>query len=847
MFTATYTDVFSGNLVTPAFPQYSAFTLSANITMSWPAQFQNLNRVVSLIMQISPTGGGFTVTLPDAREVGTGVEFTIDNPTANSFTLLDNAGGAIVVVAGPSVSDFWLTSNITQAGTWVRVPRGGGVASVTSVGAVSTSNNLVITGSPITVAGVFGFSFAHDLAALSSFGAASGINVRIADGNWNLVSILGTVNQIVVNNGSGVAGNPTIALSPAISGITSIALQNLSFGVAGPNVIASTNLNGPITLTPNGTGIIQLSKETDIMFGNALKFFNPAGTQYISFRLGAAGVNQDLLWPTTIAVAGQVLRNSGGGVLDWASVTTFGGPSTVNALARYSNITGSLKDSVLILDDVGNATGLLSCSVGHILIGAPDQQTISTFAANEDLIVAPNGVGAFQVQGDILVKPSSAIQRSLRLYNTAGTFYASLKSTAAIVANVGWFLPATDSAGTFVSDGAGNMSIQPATVYFPAVSTINAVPRYSNITGFPLKNSLFVITDAGAGTGLVSCVIGAISLGVAATNTIITTGANQNLNIAPNGTGVLVVSSHLQVNPTAGVANSLKLFNNTGTFFSAFKAAGAIGASTTWTLPSADSAGIFTSNGAGTIAITPLTSYFPVASTLNAVPRYSNITGSPLKDSLFVITDGGAGTGLTSCVIGNITFGVGGINAINTTVVSQNVSILANVNGTFSVERPIEIRPDPAVGTANQILFYNDANTNSCFLQADGGLAGSTGWILPTSDVNGLMSSDGNGSLTLNTGLVSAGSGKIGLGTTVFDANSTNSITFLNGTAATAAAAANSLTLQSFAATSTVGTTLGWYGAGTGGIYASIAAASTHKINIKINGTNYYIMATTVA
>jgi hypothetical protein len=845
MFTATYTDVFSGNLVTPAFPQYSAITLNANITMSWPAQFQNLNLVVSLIMQISPTANGFTVRLPDAREVGTGVEFTIDNPTANSFTLLNNAGAPIVVVAGPSVSDFWLTSNATQGGTWVRVPRGGGVASVTSVGAVSTSNNLVITGSPIINMGVFGFSFARDLLSLSTFGAAAGITVRIADGNWNLVSILGTANQIVVTNGSGVLGSPTISLPPVISGITSIALPNLSFGVAGPNVISSTNINGPITLTPNGTGIIQLSKEADIMAGNALKFFTPAGTNYISFRLGATLVNQDLLWPTTIAVAGQVLRNSGGGVLDWASVTTFGGPSTVNALARYSNLTGSLKDSILILDDAGNATGLLSCRIGHIVIGAPDQQTITTVAANEDLIVAPNGVGALSVCGNILVKPSSATQRGLRLYNTAGTFYASLKSNAAIVANVGWFLPATDSVGTFVSDGAGNMSIQPATAYFPAVSTLNAVPRYSNLTGFPLKDSLFVIDDAGAGTGLVSCVIGAISLGVAATNTIVTTGVNQDLNITPNGTGALVVSSHLQVNPTAGAANSLKLFNNAGTFFSAFKGAAGLLASTTWTLPSADSIGIFTSNGAGTIAITALTSYFPAASTVNAVPRYSNITGSPLKDSLFIIDDAGAGSGLTSCVIGAISLGTAATNTIITTGANQNLNITPNGTGALVVSSHLQV--NPTAGAANSLKLFNNAGTFFSALKARAILLGSTTWTLPAADFNALMGSNGAGELTLGTGLTAPGAGKIGLGTTTFEATSTNSITFLNGTAAVGAAAANSLTLQSFAATSTVGTTLGWYGSGTGGIYASVANASTHKINIKINGVDYYIMATTVA
>jgi hypothetical protein len=877
MFTATYTDVFSGNLVTPAFPQYSAIALTSNLTLSWPAQFQNTNDVVSLIMVVSPDVGGRTLTLPDAREVGTGDEFTINNPTAFNFDLLDNTGGIIVTIAGPSVSDFWLDSNATQAGTWTRVPRGGGVASVTSVGAVSTSPDLVITGSPITTAGTFTFSFAGDLLALASLGASTGIAVRTAPGLWDLVSIQGTANQIVIVNGSGVLGAPTVSLSPAISGINSIALPNLSFGVAGPNIISSTNLNGPITLTPNGTGVIQLSKETDVMAGNTLKFFNPTNTFYISFRYGAATVNQDLLWPTTAALTGQVLSYNGAGVLSWASVTTFGGPSTLNALARYSNTTGSLKDSILILDDVGHATGLMSCTVGDILLGVPNSQTISTFAANEDLIVSPNGVGAFQVQGDVLVKPSSGSQRSLRLYNTAGTFYASLKSNAGIGANVSWFLPATDSAGTFVSDGAGNMSIQPATVYFPAVSTTNAVSRYSNTTGFPLKDSLFIISDAGAGTGLISCVIGSISLGVAANNTITTTGVNQDLNISPNGTGSTVVSGNLKVAPTAGAAKSIQLMNNAGTFFSGLKAPAAIGVSTTWTLPAADGAGYMVSDGAGNL------SFLALATVATNIPQFTNTTGT-IGASPISISAGGTLTGVTSLTIGNINLGTVA-NTIASTNANGNINFVPNGTGLVTSTADVSLL---LAATQLKLRLYNSAGTFFTALQA-GAAAANTTFTLPLAApaTPGILKCDNAGVMTIDAlaaaagplrasagGVVSVNSfattanhiakysdtvatfadsgcfidanNNISVGLATIGTGATQTITLGQGTAA---GGAGGTILSIGNRTTGTGNVLALFGAGDGGVSGSstLTAAINTKLSVFVNGTRYYIIASTAA
>src|ERR1043165_210711 len=112
MFTTTFTDVFSGKNITPAFPQYAAFQLSQiNLPLAWPNQFQNSEIVVAVIMDITPTAGGFSIKMPDAREVGTGFAFTINNPGNFNFDLHDNTGNLIVTIPNASARIVWLISN----------------------------------------------------------------------------------------------------------------------------------------------------------------------------------------------------------------------------------------------------------------------------------------------------------------------------------------------------------------------------------------------------------------------------------------------------------------------------------------------------------------------------------------------------------------------------------------------------------------------------------------------------------------------------------------------------------------------------------------------------------------
>jgi hypothetical protein len=587
MFTTTYTDVFSGKNITPAFPQYAALSLSqANFQLAWPSQFQNTNTVVSVIMDITPTAGGFSVRMPDAREVGTGFAFTINNPGNFSFNLLDNSGNVIVTIPNATARIIWLISNSTQNGLWRNLPGSAGGASVTSVDAISrigaTVNpdpNLVITGTPalpITGVGTIKFVLGADLSALTSFAASTGFSARTAANTWALRTITGTLNQISIANGAGIAGNPTISLAADITGITSLTVGNLSLSA---NTIASTNLNGPITLAPNGTGSIQLTKNTEISATRTLKFMAENATNYITFRAGASVINQDFIWPTAAPIASQVLGFSGGSTLSWVSVPTTAPTSTVNAVARFSNTVGGIKDSLSNLSDTG-ALSITSVSTSDITIGVFDAQTIATINTNENLIVAPNGIGSLVSKGDIWIQPSSGAQRKLRLYNSAGTFFAGLISNAGMVANVTWSLPLTGgTAGYFVTDSANSMSIRA----FP-VTVVDNVPKFSDTSG-SLTSSSLSISAGGAGTGLASCTFGNISVSVTA-NTIENTAVNTDLSVVTNGTGKILLKSTVSTNTNTnltlapngtGFVNLSNTTASTSTVTGALVCAGGIG------------------------------------------------------------------------------------------------------------------------------------------------------------------------------------------------------------------------------------------------------------------------------
>lgn len=241
----SYINIFGGSVVQPALVSYLSITLNSSITLNWPSQFQDTNNVVAGIMDVTETGDGFTITMPDATQTSVGQTVIFNNVGAHTFNVLNNSGGSIATIAAGNIFNIYLINNTTVNGTWRVIPFGvGGGGVITSVAATSaTTPALTITGSPITSSGTFTFTLDTDLVALDSFGGGTGIAARTGAGTWALRTITGGSN-VSITNGNGVSGNPVIAINSNLT-LTSATIGNVN--IAG-NTVSSTT--GNLSITP---------------------------------------------------------------------------------------------------------------------------------------------------------------------------------------------------------------------------------------------------------------------------------------------------------------------------------------------------------------------------------------------------------------------------------------------------------------------------------------------------------------------------------------------------------------------------------------------------------------------
>lgn len=113
----SYTDPFGGSSVQPADVSYRAVVLSANVVLSWPWLATDSN-YVARILDVTPSAGSLTITMPDARLASNGMDTVFFNPGSQTFTVLGATGTTICTVPAGQAQYVYLKSNATQAGSW---------------------------------------------------------------------------------------------------------------------------------------------------------------------------------------------------------------------------------------------------------------------------------------------------------------------------------------------------------------------------------------------------------------------------------------------------------------------------------------------------------------------------------------------------------------------------------------------------------------------------------------------------------------------------------------------------------------------------------------------------------
>lgn len=128
----SFVNTFGGTVIYPANVSYRAVSLSANVTLTWPTELATDTNTTAAIMDVTPTGAGFTIRMPDASQASVGETILFFNPGASSFTVANNSGTTLVVVNPGQSWQIYLTGNSTVNGTWRTLAYGVGSSAVTA-------------------------------------------------------------------------------------------------------------------------------------------------------------------------------------------------------------------------------------------------------------------------------------------------------------------------------------------------------------------------------------------------------------------------------------------------------------------------------------------------------------------------------------------------------------------------------------------------------------------------------------------------------------------------------------------------------------------------------------------
>jgi hypothetical protein len=248
----SYVSPFTGDVIQPTDVSFRAFNLSSNLTLSWPINGNATSNYAARIMDVTPTGAGFSLSMPPANQTSVGTDALIRNLGAVAFTVKDYTGGAIVSVAAGTAQYVYLTTNPNTAGTWGVIAFGAGS---------SGGNAATLAGYGLVASGVT-LNQSHPSAAITSgstFADADRAQTRVwssGTGSATLPAAATLGNNwftLFKNNGTGsftiactgaelIDGNSTKTFNPSESAFivcTGTAYVTVGYGVSSSFVFTS--------------------------------------------------------------------------------------------------------------------------------------------------------------------------------------------------------------------------------------------------------------------------------------------------------------------------------------------------------------------------------------------------------------------------------------------------------------------------------------------------------------------------------------------------------------------------------------------------------------------------------
>ena len=228
---------------------------------------------------------------------------------------------------------------------------GGGSQNLFSTIAVSGQSNISADGTTdtLTFAAGSGITLTTDASTdtLTTTIASGAITNAMLAGSIAASKLAGSIGNSKLSNSSITIGSDSVSLGGTqtdLNGITSLDVDNITID---GNSITSTDTNGNISITPNGTGKVILD---------------------------------GLSFPTSDGTTGQVLRTDGSGNITFATVSGGGGEANQNA---FSTISVSGKSDIA----ADSTTDTLTLAAGSNI-------TLTTNASNDTVTITSTASGS---------------------------------------------------------------------------------------------------------------------------------------------------------------------------------------------------------------------------------------------------------------------------------------------------------------------------------------------------------------------------------------------------------------------------------------------------------------------
>ena len=517
----TYTSVFGNETIPPSGFAYRAVALTADVTLGWPENTTGADTVAP-IMNVTATGGTWTITLPAANEVSVGRDFIVRNVGATSFYVKDNAGGAIATVAAGEAKYVYLTSNSTVAGTWSVFTYGTGTSGADSaalagygLASISSTLNGSIDTTAVSVTRTIATTDRAQLLAYTGGTVTWYLpdHATMTNGFYTYVANVGTGTLTIdaSTHSSTIDGSATKSVQPGESLILCCdeATGWYSVGYGRSNTFVYTQL--VVDVSAGGTADMTI---TSTQAQNKLWYFYntasgsrnvviPAVASVYFVRVGAIGAGHTLTFTTGSGSAVSIAANL-------AYTIYCDGTNVVNATSSTAATSVSMDDgsssSPSVYFTLDTNTGIYRAGSDTFGIAAGGAMA-ATFGTSGPSFVQPvsvsNGgtgattvgaartaLGATTVGGNLftLTNPSAITFPQLNADNTVSALSASAFRTA---------IGASSSTGDVVGPAS---SVDSEIVLFD--STTGKLIKRASTTGM-VKATSGVISAATAGTDFV--------------------------------------------------------------------------------------------------------------------------------------------------------------------------------------------------------------------------------------------------------------------------------------------------------------------------------------------------------